>query len=57
MEKKKYEKPKVEVVEIQLSECIAGSVQTNATVNVLQGSRSTTSKEVKQGGASWDASF
>lgn len=57
MKKKKYEKPQLKVVRIELSECIAGSAQINSNVNVVRGSKTSTIKEVQEGGSSWDSSF
>lgn len=39
MEKLIYESPQIEVVEIQLSECIAGSTQAQPGVNVEEGKK------------------
>lgn len=55
MEKKKYEKPVIEIVEIRLSECIAGSVQTDVTI--VKGTTMEKSKVVDSSNSSWDSSF
>ncbi len=56
--KKLYEKPQLKIVEIQLSECIAGSVPVNS-MTVVKGRRNSMFNEVKtdDGTASWDSSF
>ena len=55
MKKKKYEKPRIEVVEVQHSECIAGSVQTG--VIIKEGSSSADTAAIGKGNTSWDSSF
>lgn len=56
MKKKKvYEKPQLKVVEIQLSECIAGSV--NPTVIVKKGSSKERLRIVDDSNSSWDSNF
>ena len=55
MEKKKYEKPVIEVVEVQLSECIAGSVQT--AVAIEKGTKTNTTVRATGNSVSWDSSF
>lgn len=50
-----YEKPQMKVVEIQLSECIAGSVTTDITI--LRGTSMEKTKIVNGSDSSWDSSF
>lgn len=55
MKKKVYEKPQLKVVEIQLSECIAGSV--NPAVTVKKGSSTERVRVSDTSNSSWDSSF
>ena len=56
MEKKKYEKPVIEIVEIQLSECIAGSVVQSGVI-IKEGSKTSNTIATGKGSSSWDSSF
>lgn len=53
--KKLYEKPQLKIVEIQLSECIAGSVTTDITI--VKGSSTERTKVVDSSNSSWDSNF